>query len=1210
MDSQALITKLIQRQEFRTSIIQCEENQIVGAGAGSGKTYQLVQKYLYELFRLEALRPDRPGLGVEELVAITFTEKAALEMKERIRGKLKDLSAEYPDGDLLDILNRRMDGAYIGTIHGFCSRLLRENPGEAGVDPQFSIMEEVESSALLYEITRTILEESVRAAEPAVRTLVDGFGFEGAAYGNGLLDMLLDIYRTGRVFGADFSEMKQRHDAAVADLEPLFQDRVKAVHEAVSYFEAGGPPKAALSFFESWPLKRDSLKNLTLKSAALEDFKSVRELFELTGGNWGKGDAKTWRATLKQSLDDMRGMILDALSGEFIGYAQALLERVDQAYTGRKQDLSVLDFNDLELLALKLLRDYDDIANEYRERFKVILVDEFQDTNPVQFKVLSALTSPRDNRFFAVGDHKQSIYGFRGADVAIFNELYDDGASSALRAAPFTLRDCRRSTTSLIRDFFNPFFQFLMAGGADRPSFASRFSPERDVMGTHRGAVGCPVEALTFFDAPPRAADIRAAEARALARRILELVEAPGDGGGVLVFDENERPRRPQYRDIAILFRSLTHAQEYLETFRRYHIPHYLTRGRGFFQSQEIADMANFLAFINYPGEEIALTGILRSPLICVKDETILRLQIGLNGNGRLGDYFIGDHRDFPQTIDLEDYRKLDAFRAWFRDLYELRDRLLISELLEKTIEQSHVDAVYAGGVQGGQRLANIHKLIELARRFERSGARSVRDFVLYLRDLMERESQEAEAEIITEQDNVVRIMTVHQAKGLQFNIVIVADIQGGRIQPQRKPFIMLPDQSLTIKYPDLEAGELYGAYRWSSAQTLMRDMEVEELKRLLYVACTRARDHLILSGLYAPPPRSAGNTVWLKSLLDYLGVAADADDVPAVINGVLIKPGGAIPEPPQRGAVSMLETLDRLNRYDPNAPTPEPPEFHGRVLGERPASRPVGVFTTTDLNLFHHCPRRYFLEKILKLPPDLTGLPPEEEDVIEESEELPSKADKGTALHWVLERISFQADKGQIAALTDSALRLFGLELPAGERDTMTQALWRTLKLPLFKDLGPTEAQREYPFTLSLADEKQGYIIKGAIDLWIAGPQGNFVVDYKFAKPKPGLEHYYDLQLLIYGLAVSARAGQTAKAALLYLETDPPLLAERLEIRPHEREREVMNVCAALMEKERATLQRFGAPVFDIWERNPSFCAVAHCGYAPACDFPAREVS
>ena len=1210
MDSHDLLTKLIQRQEFQTGIIQCRDNQIVGAGAGSGKTYQLVQKYLYELFRLEAQRPDSPGLSVEELVAITFTEKAALEMKERIRGKLKELSAEYPEGAILDILNRRMDGAYIGTIHGFCSRLLRENPGEAGVDPQFSIMEEVESSALLSEITRTILEQGVRSAEPSVCSLVDGFGFEGAAYGNGLLDMLLDIYRAGRVFGADFSRMKQRHDAAVADLGPLFQDCVRAVFEAVAYFEAHGAPKAAGPFFEAWPLSRDSLKNLSLKSAGFDDFRRIRDLWGLTGGNWGRGESKTRKDDLKQSLDDMRGMILDALSGEFIGYAQTLLERVDQAYTERKQDLSALDFNDLELLALKLLQDYDGIADEYRGRFKVILVDEFQDTNPVQFKVLSALTSPRDNRFFAVGDHKQSIYGFRGADVAIFNELYQGGGGAALNVAPFTLQDCRRSTTCLIEDFFNPFFRFLMAGGADRPSFASRFSDDRDAMGTHRLTVGGPVEALTFFDASSRAEDIRAAEAQALARRILELVEAPEDDEGVFIFDEDERPRRPQYRDIAILFRSLTHVQEYLETFRRYQIPHYLTRGRGFFQSQEIADMANFLAFVNYPGEEIALTGILRSPLVCVKDETILRLSMALNGQGGLSAYFVGDRRDFPEDLDLEDCKKLDAFRAWFHELYKLRDRLLISELLEKTIEHSHVDAVYAGGFQGGQRLANIHKLIELARRFERSGARSVRDFVLYLRDLMERESQEAEAEIITEQDNVVRIMTVHQAKGLQFNIVIVADIQGGRIQPQRKPFIMLPDQSLTVKYPDLEAGELSSTYRWNAGRRLLRDMEVEELKRLLYVACTRARDHLILSGLYAPSPQSAGGAVWLKFLLDYLDGAADQDGGPTMINGVLIKPGHTIPEPPERAVVSLIGTLDRLNRLDPGSESPEPPEFLDRVLGERPESRPVGVFTTTDLNLYRHCPRRYFLEKILRLPPDLTGFPLEEEDAVEENEDLPSKADKGTALHWVLEHIPFQADEAQITALTDTALRLFGLELPARERDMMIEAIRRTLRLPFFKDLNPADAQREYPFTLSLADEKRGYIIKGAIDLWITGPQGNLVVDYKYAKPKPGLEHYYDLQLLIYGLAVSARSGKTAKAALLYLEPDPPQFAERLETGPHERTQEVMKVCADLMEKERATRRRSDAPVFEIWERNPSFCSAAQCGYAPACDFPARKVS
>ena len=484
-------------------------------------------------------------------------------------------------------------------------------------------------------------------------------------------------------------------------------------------------------------------------------------------------------------------MILDALCVELLEQAQGLLLSLDRAYTDRKQDLSVLDFNDLELLALRLLRDYRDIADEYRRRFKVILIDEFQDTNPVQFQVLGALIGPEDNRFFAVGDHKQSIYGFRGADVSIFNQLYEGGTKSGapLRATPYTLRDCRRSTTSLIRDFFNPFFEFLMGGDGNRPSFASRFLEDRDAMGAHRTTAGRPVEVITFSETPPGAEGVRLAEAQALAKRIWELVESETDENSVFIYDEKEQPRRPQYRDIAILFRSLTHVQTYLEIFRRYHVPHYLTRGRGFFQSQEIADMANFLSFVSYPGEEIALAGVLRSPLVCVKDETLAWLGISNRAGGCLGAYFM-DRAEFPETIDLEDRKKLTAFREWFHELYELRDRLLISELIEKTIEKSHVDAVYAGGFQGGQRLANIHKLIELARRFERRGARSVRDFVLHLRDLMNRESQEAEAEIITEQDNVVRIMTAHQAKGLQFNIVIVADVQSARIQPRRSPFI------------------------------------------------------------------------------------------------------------------------------------------------------------------------------------------------------------------------------------------------------------------------------------------------------------------------------------------------------------------------------------------------------------------------------------
>ena len=381
--------------------------------------------------------------------------------------------------------------------------------------------------------------------------------------------------------------------------------------------------------------------------------------------------------------------------------------------------------------------------------------------------------------------------------------------------------------------------------------------------------------------------------------------------------------------------------------------------------------------------------------------------------------------------------------------------------------------------------------------------------------------------------------------------------------------------------------------------------MEIEELKRLLYVACTRARDHLIISGLHNPAPQVLSSAVWLKYLLEYFG---SPDDRPPV--SAEFKPYLTIPEPPLPAPARLIDTIDAITRPEAEAPAPEPPAFYDRARGKRPETHPLGVFTATDLNLYRHCPRRYFLEKILKLTPEPTGRQTEEDYAVEENEEIAGRADLGTALHWALERVSFEAGEAEISTLVHSALRFFGLDLPAGERNGLIEALSRTLRLPLFERLDRENVRREHSFTLSLADEKGRYVIKGAIDLWINGPHENFVVDYKYAEPKPGQEDYYDLQLLIYGLAVSAGTGRAAKAALLYLKPNPPQLVERLAVGAQEREREVIRVCTALMERERATLRTGESLAVDLWEKNPSFCSMAHCGYADACDLPERGLS
>ncbi len=1200
MDHNNFFQDLLREDRFQNDICFTQTGQIVGAGAGTGKTYQLVHKYLYELFQLEAASTGRVGACVERLVAITFTEKAALEMKERIRSALRELKAAYPAGArILDEVHRRMDGAYIGTIHSFCGRLLRENPGESCVDPQFGVLDEAESRALLRETARAFVDEGMRNNDPDICMLVDGYGYEGAEFVTGILDVLLGVYRAARTLGFGFQDILASHDEEMERLEPLFAGSVSALRRGVEFFINKGWPKLARNFSPLWERTGTSLVTLTLDAATPDHLTAIRRLGEATGGNWGKGDASAARKEIIASLEALEGMILDRLSRPYLEQVQLLLLRIDERYRQRKRELSGLDFNDLESETMALLSGHPAIAREYRRRFALVLVDEFQDTNPLQYAILQRLVEPGENRLFAVGDHKQSIYGFRGADVAIFNLLFSDHSPLPLRR--HTLPICRRSTRRLVEDFFNPFFRSIMGEGPAEAAFASRYTTQ-DAMQPHRPTEGVLPEAITFFDLPPLAPDIRLAEARAIARRIESVVGKGSPELAVTVYDRDEKPRRACYRDIAVLFRSLKNVEPYLEALRRGRIPHYLVKGKGFFQSVEVADLIDLLAFLNYAGEEVPLVGVLRSPLVCVSDETVYRLRWQDDEPVPLDRYFREAPLPFPLSIDPEDRGRLERFREWFRELASLRDRLLISEIIERAVEKSGVDGVYAGGFQGGRKLANIHKLIELARRFERRGTRSLRDFVLYLRELMEAETAEAEAETVMENDDVVRIMTVHQAKGLQFPVVIVADPAGARTNNERDFFLLLPGRGLILKPPDPDNGVPVATFRWDEARGLRLDMEREELKRLLYVACTRARDHLILSGIYRPKGAQRSATEWLRHLLEYFGL--DEEEKTSVDGpGCTLIPHAELPEAVKRTVLPVSTIMETLKSSPPPVFVP-PPELAARLAGVRPAHRPMAAFTATDVNLFRVCPRHYFFQRILGLPHRRS--PGNEEPSIEREEkergEGESNAAMGTLLHWVLEHAPFDVGKEELLQWLEQGVRTLDMKAPERGLSGPVETVARALELPLFSSLRAMDVRKERPFVLSVKNGDESFIIKGTMDLLARDDKRAVIIDYKYAAPKKGVAWNYDMQLAIYG-AAAAREGLAAEAWLLYLKPDPPLLDRRVAVRPEDdATAAIAETCSALLERERKTLESTECKALELWEPNRDICAFMSCGFLDTC--------
>jgi ATP-dependent helicase/nuclease subunit A len=1046
-------------KEQLVAIERREGDLLLDAGAGSGKTSVLVERFVRSVLE--------DGIEVGAILTITFTEKAAAEMRERIRARLRELDA--------DEAARATEGAFISTIHGFCARVLRAHALAAGLDPAFAVLDAPDADRLADGAFDEALEQLARNDSRTIN-LIAGYG------AGGLRSAILQVH----------GELRSRGQRRPA-LPPLGPaPDLEAARAALRDTRAAAA--AALGAVED-PSARvvEALSRLERCDALLGvDDPWTGDLWAvgLPGGN-GAALCTEVCARYGEALVAFRTACEHRRAVRVHDLLDRLLRLFGEHYARAKREVSALDFEDLELECRELLRSDVAMRERYRTRFARIMVDELQDTNHVQLELIELLAS---SNLFMVGDAQQSIYGFRHADVELFERR---GAALAEVGARATLDTNFRSRPEILN----------VINGLFERELAERFRPLRAGRGPDPDPAAEPLVELLVADKGADwameglGAPWRVAEARALAGRLEHLLVAGTSPG-----------------DVVLLTRATTDLRVYERALEDRGIPTYVIGGRGYWAHPQVIDMVSYLEALANPRAEEALYTVLVSPLVGVSADALVVLAATARGRSRDPWRVLSGPNGAFDGLGDRDRDLLDRFANVFAIEREVSARLGAEALIERAIEQTGYDMAVLAMPGGQRRLANVRKLMRLAREHEAAHGPDLRGFL----DVAARrarsgvfggagsgESRESEAPVEGEALDAVRLMTIHRAKGLEFEVVCVADLGRG---PRWRAELMRigRDGRFGLRLAEPGTGKRESALDYKALGDERLAAETDEERRLFYVAMTRARERLILSGAAKldvwpdlnGPGGGGGPVAWIGPGL------AERDDVAISF----VQPEDlAVPEPPPPPPIPEPPAPPPIPEPPPPPPPPPPPA--------------LAALSFTSLAEYQRCGYRFYAERVLRLPP----LPGQRAGESERAGGL-SATERGTLVHALLERLDFRrpvvATEEAVAAV---AVR-HGLTVTPGGADAaqIIELVDRFATSDLCRRLGrATGVRREEGFRFLLEE----VLIGGVFDVIAREPSGRtLVVDYKTdrldgADPQELADRAYGTQRLVYALA-ALRAG------------------------------------------------------------------------------------
>ena len=959
----------------------------VTAGAGSGKTAVLVHRYLKILLEKD-LPPNR-------VVAITFTEKAAAELKQRIVNEVNARLQAKPHNTRLEQIRTGMLSAQISTIHAFCSQILREYPVEAGVDANFSVLQGIHQRLTLNEtIGSTLREIAERPDEDETRKkLVDLLRIFGKnkleAYLSELVNRreVVEQLKCNLHCHTDSEVLEGWHEFVQLQLVESLTDRFPLedwlrclnsvleiargrnaveVRELVADIQPNMEPRTAVSCLreiapflitQGGTISKQNLLGRNVRTDAIEE-----EIdFLVRAANYFR--------SFPDFTDD------DVLLIRVTRLLMHVYDEVQHAYENRKRQAGQLDFDDLQIRVRDLLQQDRSIREQLAERYPYIMVDEYQDTDHLQYEILKPLISNyKSGNLFIVGDQNQSIYRFRGADVQVFDQTRHDittyqsaltedftweeqilEAGGSEKRGELRLPENFRLLRNLV-GFVNLVFESLMKG---RNEFEVEYDPL--VQGRTTDSVGAVEMLVSSREEIAGESEPSADENALLVKRIQHLVgtdetvwKDEGDG---------EKPRPIRYGDIAILIRSRTRLPEIESALLEAEIPYKITGGIGFYQRQEIYDIGNYLQFLTNTDNDVALAGVLRAPFFGISDVELYEI-VQQSSSGP----FWEKVRDYAAQADQSSTFPIRDAVQILQSHLEICHRIPPSELIRKIVNDTGMVGVLPVGQSGEQRWANYEKLLGIAREFERSGATDLHDFLERLNELIEEEEREGQATTQLTMD-AVQIMTIHAAKGLEFPVVILPNLDRRATRYDQEPFI---DDLLGIGFSPANPDKNYTESD-PGATRLMRERvnnkRTAEEHRLFYVATTRARDRLILSGTLNEKGEAKGWFEWLFNALGISGMPSEGElRYPTTIS---VLSGAEETTIPFNLPIRIIKSPNELHIAQEETPPPSPSiEFPAVQIDPLIPSSVGAIVSVTELTTYAHCPTRFYLQHRIQVPP------------------------------------------------------------------------------------------------------------------------------------------------------------------------------------------------------------------------------------------------
>ncbi|BGE82905.1 helicase-exonuclease AddAB subunit AddA [Staphylococcus petrasii] len=855
------------------SIYASGQDILVAAAAGSGKTAVLVERIIQKILR--------DGIDVDKLLVVTFTNLSAREMKHRVEQRIQQASLQEPDNEHLKNQRIKIHQAQISTLHSFCLKIIQQHYDVIDLDPNFRTISDVENVLLLEQSIDEVLEKHYEDPDIAFLTLVEQLSndrndeqfrgilkrFYNFSIANpspfAWLDSLTDLY--------DNEELQQEY---IAELNRLALIYIKAAYDSLleadnNFSNSIGTEKhldvmklekaKCAKMMEGSVVNREMIINYTPEKLPQISKKLKTENEDEGIDPQTLVDAKGFYDEYKKILDKVKNEYLmrsvEELKADMnklgprIHYLIQIVKDIISDFAEKKRSRNVLDFADYEHFALQILTDEQgnpsNVAKDYRQQFEEILIDEYQDTNQVQEAIISTIKrgDESNGNLFMVGDVKQSIYKFRQADPTLFMNKYNRfdkvGEQTGLRidlSKNFRSRKEVLSTTNYLFDHMMDEEVGEINYDADARLYfgATKYSDK-----------SMPLELHALIQSSSEDNDLEKVEQEAqyIVKQVEDIIE------NKLVYDiKTESYRQATFKDIVILERGLSNARNLQQAFKDHNIPFHVKSKEGYFEQTEVRLVLSFLRTVDNPLQDIYLVGLMRSVIYQFTEDELAQIRVVSPHD----DYFYQSIMHYLQDDNAQPALK-EKLQRFLDDLAQYQDYSQehpVYQLIDKFYNDHYVIQYFSGLVGGKGRRANLYGLFNKAIEFENSSFRGLYQFIRFIDELIERNKDFGEENVIGPNDNVVRMMTVHSSKGLEFPFVIYSGLSKqfnkGDI---RHPLVLNQKFGLGMDYYDLEENIAFPSLSSVVIKSMIEKELISEEMRLIYVALTRAKEQLILIG-------------------------------------------------------------------------------------------------------------------------------------------------------------------------------------------------------------------------------------------------------------------------------------------------------------------------------------------------------------------------